>query len=102
MGVVEMDVMLGDHRFGSVRRRPSVGAPADGRQAIAERADQHEHEVDRPHGKKRLPHAHGRRRAEIVHQQVGERRADHGAAAEPHDRHAGRHAAAIREPFHQR
>jgi len=36
-----------------------------------------------------------------VHQQIGERRADHGAAAETHDGHAGRHAAAIREPFHQ-
>src|SRR5262249_48673426 len=32
---------------------------------------------------------------------VGERSADHGAAAESHDRHTGRHATSVREPFHQ-
>src|SRR5215468_5252867 len=35
----------------------------------------------------------------MVHEHRGEGRADHGAAAEAHDGHAGRHAAAVREPF---
>ena len=37
----------------------------------------------------------------MLHQQIGERRADHRAAAEAHDRHAGRHAAPVREPLDQ-
>ena len=38
----------------------------------------------------------------MAHQDVRERRADHRAAAEARDRHAGRHAAPLREPFDQR
>ncbi len=99
--IAQMHLMLGDHGLGLARRRPALRAPAGRRDAIAERADHHEHEVDRRHGEERLPHADRCGRPEIVHQQIGERRADHGAAAETHDGHAGRHAAAIREPFHQ-
>ena len=39
---------------------------------------------------------------EIIHQQIGKRSADHRAAAEAHDRHAGRHAAPVGKPFDQR
>jgi hypothetical protein len=39
---------------------------------------------------------------EIIHQQIRQRRADHRAAAEAHDRHAGRHAAMVGKPFDQR
>ena len=39
---------------------------------------------------------------ELVHQEGRERRADHGAAAEAHDGHAGRHAAPVGEPFDER
>ena len=100
--VAQMHVVLGDH---GVRRGPagsSLRAASRRRQAIAERADHHEHEIDRGHGQEGLPDADVGRRLEIVHQQVGERRADHRAAAEAHDRHAGRHAAAVRKPFDQR
>ena len=39
---------------------------------------------------------------QAVHQDGGERRADHGAAAEAHDGHAGRHAAPVGEPLDER
>ena len=43
-----------------------------------------------------------RRLVEALDQRLFERRADERAAAESHDRHAGRHAAAIGEPANQR
>ena len=39
---------------------------------------------------------------ESRHQADGQRRADHRAAAEAHDGHAGGHAGAVGEPFDQR
>ena len=99
---LQMHVVLGDHRFGFAGRRPAVRPPAGRRQAIAERADHHEEEIDGRHGQECLPHADRGRRLEIVHQHVGERRADHRAAAKAHDRHAGRHAAPVGKPFDQR
>ena len=68
--------------------------PAD---AVAERAGEHEHEIADAQDRHRLPDADGIGGLEMGHQQVGERRADHRAAAEAHDRHAGRHAAPVRE-----
>ena len=100
--VVEMNVVLRDHRLGFARRRPAVGPPAVRNDAIGEGADHHEDEVDHAHDGEGLPHADIGRGLEVVDQQIGQRRADHGAAAEAHDRHAGRHAAAVREPFDQR
>ena len=100
--VVEMDVVLGDHRLRFAGRRPAVRLPAGRRHAIGERADHHEHEIDHAHDGKGLPDADIGRGLEIVDQDVGQRRADHGAAAETHDGHAGCHAAVIGEPFHQR
>ncbi len=47
VGVVEVDVVGRDHGVAVGGRRPSLGLPAGGRKAIAERADQHEHVVDR-------------------------------------------------------
>ena len=54
-----------------------------------------------PRVTKGLPHADRSGRVVVVHQNGGERRADHGAAAEAHDGHAGRHAAAIGKPLDQ-
>ena len=90
-----------DHGLGAGGRRPARRAPAGRRQAIAEGAPQHEHEIDEAHGHEGLPDADRGRGGEVIHQDGGERAADHGAPAEAHDRHAGRHAAAIREPFDQ-
>ena len=94
--------MLRDHRLLLARRRPAVGLPAGRRHAIAEGADHHEDEIDHAHHHEGLPDADIGRGLEVVHQDVGERRADHGAAAEAHDGHAGRHAAAVGKPFDQR
>jgi hypothetical protein len=92
-------MMLGDQRLGFARRRPAFRPPADRRQPIAERADHHEEEIDGPHGEERLPCADRGRCLEIIHQQIGKRSADHRAAAEAHDGHAGRHAAPVGKPF---
>ena len=91
--------MRGDHRLGFARRRPAVRLPASGRHAIGERTDHHEDEIDHAHGGEGLPDADRVCGLEIVDQEVRQRRADHGAAAKAHDRHAGRHAAAVREPL---
>ena len=53
--VLQMHVMLRDHRLGFARRRPAFRPPAGRRQPIAERADHHEEEIDRAHGEERLP-----------------------------------------------
>ena len=91
----------GDHGVGVDRRRPALRLPPCRRQPIAERASHHEHEIDDAHGDEGLPHPGRGWRGVVVHQHGGEGRADHGAAAEAHDGHAGRHAAAVREPFDQ-
>ena len=76
--------------------------PARRRQAIAERAGHHRGEVDRAEHDERLPHADRRGRRKPPHQRIGERRADHRAAAESHDGETGRHAATIRKPLDER
>ena len=96
-----MDMALGDQRFLSHRRSPALRPPCFGRHAIAEGAAHHEDEINASHYKKGLPDAHRVRCLEILHEKDGERRADHGAAAEAHDGHPGRHAAAVREPPNQ-
>ena len=60
------------------------------------------HEIDDAQHHDGLPHADRVGGLEMIHQHVSERRADHRAAAKAHDRHAGRHAAPVREPFDQR
>ena len=89
-------------RLAAARRRPALRTPAGRRDAVAERADHHEHEIDDAHHQEGLPDADRGRGLEVIHQHIGERRADHRAAAEAHDRHAGRHAAAVGKPFDQR
>src|SRR5204862_7071464 len=42
------------------------------------------------------------RRPKVLHQKLGERVADHGAAANPHDGEPRGHAAAIGKPFDER
>ena len=100
--ILKMHIVLRDHRIRLRGRSPALRAPSGRRNAIAERADQHEEEVDCSHCQESLPNADVGRCLEIIHQQVGEGCTDHGAAAEAHDGHAGCHAAPIREPFHQR
>ena len=99
---VEMHVSLRDHRIGIRRRSPAFRAPANRRDTVAERADHHEDEIDQAHRDEGFPDADRGRGLEVIHQQIGERRADHGAATESHDGHAGRHAAPVRKPFDQR
>ena len=85
------------------RRRPAVGLPAGRRHAIAEGAGHHEDEIDRAHDRRRS--ARRRPRSGVVKyfiSRFGKRRADHRAAAEAHDGHAGGHAAPIGKPFDQR
>ena len=101
MRVPQMHLFGHDHRLGRLRG-PTVGRPSRRRQPIAEGAADHEDEIDRGHGEEGLPHADRIRGLETVHQQIGERRADHRAAAEAHDGHAGRHAAPVGKPFDQR
>ena len=38
----------------------------------------------------------------MIHEEIGERRADHGATAKTHDRLARCHATPVRKPFDQR
>ena len=95
--------MIGrDHRPLRGGRCPALRAPSVGRHAIAEGAADHVYEIAEPKDDERLPHADRNRRFEMVHEQIGQRRADHRAAGKPHDRHAGRHAAPVREPFDER
>ena len=82
--------------------RPSCGRPAGRRQPVPERARHHRREVDGAEHDERFPHAHRCRRREAAHQGIGERRADHRAAAKPHDRESRRHAAPIGEPLDER
>lgn len=91
----------GDHRLVGRRWAPPIRTPVGWRDAIAESAGHHEDKIDRRHDDQSLPDADAFRRLEIVHQPVSQGRANHGAAAEAHDRHAGGHAATIREPFDQ-
>jgi len=96
-----MHVVLGDHRLLLARRRPALGLPTRWRDAIGEGADHHEDEIDHAHRGEGFPDPDGGGSLEVVDQKVRKRRTNHGAAAEAHDRHARRHAAAVRKPFHQ-
>jgi len=91
MRVPKMHLLGHDHRLGRLGR-PAVRCPSRRRQPVAERAADHEDEIDRGHREEGLPDADRIRSLETVHQQIGERRTDHRPAAEAHDRHAGRHA----------
>src|SRR5438067_802806 len=102
MRVLEMDVVLRDHRIGLRRWCPAVRTPADRGYPVAECTDHHEEEIDDPHGDESFPDTDRGRRLEIVDQDIRQRRADHGAAAEARDGKSRRHAAMIREPFDQR
>src|SRR5581483_12298396 len=81
---------------------PSLRTPAVRRHPVAERATEHEGEIDDRHDQIRLRDAVGHAGGEHRHESRGERRADHRAAAEAHYRETRRHAAAIGEPFDQR
>ena len=100
--VAEVDVAVGDHRAGAPADDEAVGRPMRRRHAVPQRAAHHEDEVNGGKNEERLPHADIGRRLEMVHQEAGQRGADHRPAAEAHDRHAGRHAAPVGKPFDQR
>ena len=68
-----------------------------------EDAEHHERKIDQPHDQHRLPdptRCCGMRKCAMRWLASGA--ADHGAAAESHDRQAGGQARAVREPFDQR
>ncbi|MNE25137.1 hypothetical protein D3C80_1184580 [compost metagenome] len=98
-----MYMAVGDHGVTGFFRRgaPAFGLPAGRRHSVSQRAGSHEHEVDRRHGDEALPYAHFVLVAKMPHQRGGQRCTDHGPAAEAHDRHAGGHAAFVREPLDQ-
>ncbi len=102
-GHADVYVAVGDHGIASFLHwgAPAFWLPAGGRYAIRQGTGGHEHEVDRRHDDEALPHAHFLRIAEMAHQRGGQRCTDHGPATEAHDRHAGGHAALVREPLDQ-
>jgi hypothetical protein len=94
---------MGNHRVaGFFRRRgPALRLPAGRRHAVGQGAADHEHEVNRRHHHKALPHAHASRRSKVAHQCRCQGRAHHRTATKAHDRHARGHAALVREPLDQ-
>ncbi len=94
-------LLRGDHRTLLSLGRPSRWPPARRRQAIAERPAHHGDEVDRAHRNEGLRHPDVGWRGKMLHQNVGQGRADHGATAEAHDGHASGHAAPVRKPLDQ-
>ncbi|MNM66228.1 hypothetical protein D3C81_777040 [compost metagenome] len=102
-GHIHVNMTMSNHRVGGFFRRggPAFRLPAGWRDAVGQRATDHEHKVDRGHDQEALPHADAGWRSEMPHQRRRQRSADHCAAAKAHDRHAGRHAALVREPFDQ-
>ncbi len=93
---------VGDQRRVVGRRHPAFGLPAFRRDADGEDAEHHEEEVENAH----RDHGVGNRgmacSLEVGHQLVGQRTADHGAAAEAHDGKAGGKTGAVREPLDER
>ncbi|OMP13891.1 hypothetical protein COLO4_00719, partial [Corchorus olitorius] len=103
-GFICVDVALRDHRVFRLggRGRPAGRLPARGRHAVTERAGHHEDEVDARQHDKRLRHTHRFGRRKQLHQAISQRGADHCAATEAHDGHAGGHATLVREPLDER
>ena len=95
--LVSRDAAVGDHRGASLAGgvQPAGFQPAGGRSKQA-RADQHDDQIGR------AERHHGVGDADAIHEEDVEVAGEEGAAAESHDGHAGRHAAAIGKPFHQR
>ncbi|KAF1857804.1 hypothetical protein Lal_00041258 [Lupinus albus] len=82
--VPQVDVPGGDHRVrGGSGGRPPFRLPAGRGHAVAEGAGHHEQQVARAHHGERLPDAGRIGGTEGLDEHVGERRADHRAAAEP-------------------
>ena len=100
--VVDVDVVLGDQLLRDRGRRVALGPPARRRHAHDRGADPHEAEIDHAEARRRLPSTPTCVGVEnLLHQPDRERRGDERAAAEAHDRHAGRHAGPVGEPFDQ-
>ena len=99
-----MHMALGDHAVVRLchRRRPAGRLPTGLRHPVAEGPGQHEQQVDQRHHHKGRRHADIGRRRKIGHQVRRQRRADHGATAKAHDRHASGHTASVGEPLDQR
>ena len=91
----------GDHAGLLGPGSPPGRFPIRGRHPVAEGPGHHGDEVDDPHGHEGLPHPNRRGSGEVAHEDVGQRRSDHGATAEPHDGHARRHAAPVGKPLDQ-
>ena len=102
-GHADVYMALGDHGVGRFfcRCLPALGFPAGRWHAVGQCAADHEHEVNRRHCHKALPHAHTVRPGKMVHQCCSQRRPHHCPATKAHDRHARSHAALVREPLDQ-
>ena len=99
--IAHMHMARRDQRLLLERRRPPFRLPAIRRHPVAECAAQHEHEIDGRQREECLPNAYVCGCLEVLHQNNGERRADHGAAAKAHDGHSGGHAALVRKPLNE-
>ena len=83
-------------------RRPAGRRPPRRRETEGERAQKHGDEIEQTHHHEGLPDADRRGGGEAAHERIRQGRRDHGAPSESHDRHAGRHAAPVREPLDER
>ena len=94
---------LGDHGVGLLlyRGRPAGRFPTRGRNAVAQSARHHEHEVHQGHDHEGLPNTHFEVGGKYFHQLCSQGRANHGATTKAHDGHACGHATAVWEPFNK-
>ena len=99
--VIEVHGPRRDERALVLGGRPALRLPTFRRHPIAERADQHDDEITQAEDDEGLPYADAVRPLEVVDEDVGQRGADHRAAAEAHDGHARGHATPIRKPLDQ-
>ena len=98
----EHDVSARDHCLRLDRRNVAGRLPVfRGIRTISEPSE-HPDEIEDAQHDHRLRNAGARRVREVFHEQDGERRTDHRAAAKAHDRRARRHARPVRKPFDQR
>ena len=90
------------HQFAGGFGGEAGGFPVGRGHADGEHAEHHKQEIKHAEHKEGFRHAGRCGAFEEVHQGDGERRGQHCAAAEAHNRQAGGHAGFVGKPFHQR
>ena len=100
--LVDINIPGGDELLRLDRGNVARRLPARRRDTHDRRTDQHETKIDDAHDHEGLRDSDMGGRREHVHEPHRKRGGDHRAAAEAHDRHAGRHSGPIRKPLHQR